>query len=205
MNITKPLNVLKKEYPKAKYYLNFSNAFELCVAAILSAQCRDEVVNKVTAELFKKYKTPQAFTKLQEKDVSSITFYKNKAQNIREMSKIILKKHNGKVPKTTTELVELPGIGKKTANVIMQNAFGIIEGVIVDTHVIRLSQRLGWTENKNPDKIEKDLMKIISKQEWKKLPHLLKDHGRAVCISVPKCSECKISKYCPKKCVGKSN
>ncbi len=203
-NAEKSLELLKKEYPKTKYYLNFSNPFELCVAAILSAQCRDIIVNKTTDKLFKKYKTAQDFTHLTEEDIKDITFFRAKAANIRKMSDMIITKHAGKVPHSTEALVELPGIGKKTANAIMQNAFGIVEGVVVDTHVIRVSYRLGWTKQKDPKKIEQDLMKLFSRSNWKKLPHLLKDHGRAICKApTPECSKCVLNKLCPKQGVTK--
>jgi len=204
-NHEKALSLLKKEYPKTKYYLDFSTPFQLCVAAILSAQCRDTVVNAVTEKLFKKYKATRDFIKLDDNDIRSITFFKAKAENIREMAKIVHEKYNDRVPQSTAALVEMPGIGKKTANAIMQNAFGIVEGVIVDTHVIRVSYRLGWTKQKNPEKIEEDLMKLFDKKEWKKLPHLLKDHGRAVCKApAPECSHCVLNKLCPKQGVTKT-
>src|SRR3989338_6508314 len=191
MDPSETLKMLKKKYPEAKYYLNFSNPLQLVVAAILSAQCRDEVVNATTKMLFKKYRSAKDFASLEENDIKSITFFKAKAKNIREAAKAIDEKYKGKVPRTTEELIELPGIGKKTANAIMQNAFGVVEGVIVDTHVIRLAQRLGWTKQKNPEKIEKDLMNLIDKKYWKRLPHLLKDHGREVCKApMPYCDKC---------------
>lgn len=198
------LSLLKKKYPKTKYYLNFSNPFELCVAAILSAQCRDTVVNATTEKLFKKYKTPLDFTHLDEKDITAITFFRAKTAHIRKMSDMIITEYEGKVPQSTEALTELPGIGKKTANAIMQNAFGIVEGVVVDTHVIRVSYRLDWTKQKDPKKIEQDLMRLFDKKEWKKLPHLLKDHGRAVCKApTPECSHCVLNKLCPKHGVTK--
>jgi endonuclease-3 len=197
------LKALKKQYPTAKYYLNFSNPLELVVAAILSAQCRDEIVNATTKLLFKKYKTAKDFSQLDDNDIKSITFFKNKAKNIRETAKIIDKKYQ-EVPKTQKDLIELPGIGRKTAHAIMQNAFGIVDGIIVDTHVIRLANRLGWTENSDPEKIEQDLMNIFPRSHWKELPHLLKSHGRAVCKApVPECSKCVLEKTCPKVRVDK--
>ncbi len=169
--IKKTIYLLEKEYSTSKYYLNFSNPVQLLVATILSAQCRDEIVNNSTKILFKKYKKAEDFCNIKENEIKSITFFKNKCKNIRETCKILVEKYNGKVPDDSEKLIDLPGIGRKTANVIMQNAFNIIEGIIVDTHVIRLSYRLGWTKNKNPDKIEQDLMKIIPKENWKELPH----------------------------------
>ena len=199
------LEKLKKEYPKSKYYLNFSNPLELMVASILSAQVRDIIVNNYTKELFKKFKTIKDYAKTDEKDilkyVSKINFAKNKSSNIKKSCQLLLEKNQ--VPKNMEQLVKLPGIGRKTANVILQNGFNIIEGIIVDTHVIRLSYRFGWTNQKNPEKQEKDLMKKIEKKHWKKLPHLLKEHGRLICTIIPKCSKCFLNKLCPKNGVTK--
>jgi endonuclease-3 len=209
MNVEKTLQLLKKEYPNSKYYLNFSNPLELMVAAILSAQVRDTVVNAVTPRLFKKYKSAKDYAGAGLKDLEnatkSIPFYKNKCKNIKESCKILAEKHGGHVPKTMEELTKLPGIGRKTANAILSNAYGIVNGIVVDTHVIRLSYRLGWTKNKNPEKIEEDLMNIIPKKEWESTPHLLKDHGRAICKApVPECSKCILNNICPKNGVTKS-
>jgi len=200
----KVISLLKKEYPNAKYYLNFSNPLELMVAAILSAQVRDEVVNATTPRLFRKYKTAKDYAEASlsslEKEISAITFYKNKAKHIKEACKMLVEKYNGKVPQTMEELTQLPGIGRKTANAILINAFDIVTGIPCDTHVIRVSYRLGWTKSKNPDKIEQDLMNLLPKSEWKKIPYLLKDHGRAVCKApVPYCSRCVLNKLCPKQ------
>ena len=200
----KILIVLKKEYPGTKYYLNFSNPVELMVATILSAQCRDSLVNSVTEKLFKKYKTAADYTKLKSEDVKSITFFNNKAKNIREASQILIDKFGGRVPSTMEELITLPGVGRKTANAILINAFGKVVGVVVDTHVIRVAYRLGFTENTNPEKIEKDLMALLPKEEWKHFTWLMKDHGRAVCRApVPTCSKCVLNKICPKNGVTK--
>lgn len=209
-NLEKIIGLLKKQYPDAKYYLNFSNPLELLVAAILSAQVRDEVVNSVTKDLFKKYKKAEDYSKadLDElvKDIKKISFAGNKAKNIKEACSILLEKYNGKVPDKMEDLVELPGIGRKTANAILQNAFDIVEGVVVDTHVIRVSYRLGWTKNANPEKIEQDLMKSTDKKYWKEIPHLLKAHGRAICKApVPSCSKCVLNKLCPKQGVIKKS
>ncbi len=199
MDAVAQLKLLQKEYPNARYYLNFSKPLELVFAAILSAQCRDEVVNATTKALFRKYRSAKDFSKLDENDIKSITFFRAKAKNIREAAKIIDEKYKGKVPQTTEELIELPGIGRKTANAIMQNAFGVVEGVIVDVHVLRLSYRLSWTKQKNPENVEHDLMKLFPRQYWKEIPHLLKSHGRAVCRApVPECSRCALEKTCPK-------
>lgn len=201
-------NTLKKSYPEAKYYLNYKSRLELTIAAILSSQVRDEVVNSTTPILFSKYNTAKDYASADvkeiEKVISKITFFRNKAKNIIEACKIIEENHNGKVPSTLKELVNLPGIGKKTANAILINGFDKVEGVVVDTHVIRLSQRLGFSQNKNPNKIEEDLMKTFDKSEWKKIPWVLKDHGKEVCSSVPKCSMCIIKDQCPKAGVKNS-
>jgi endonuclease-3 len=206
MSIKELFGFLRKEYPDAKYYLNFSNPLELMVAAILSAQCRDEVVNATTKKLFAKYKKPEDYANVRlseiETQIKSITFYKNKASNIKSACEIIIKDYQGKVPDSMEELVKLPGIGRKTANAILINAFGKVEGIPVDTHVIRVSFRLGLTKFKNPELIEKDLMKL-PKENWIELPHLMKAHGRAVCTSIPKCSKCAVSYLCPKHGVTK--
>lgn len=202
-NAEKSISLLKKEYPNTKYYLNFSNPLELVVAAILSAQCRDSVVNATTKNLFKKYKTARDYASADlENEIKAITFFRNKAKNIREAAKLI-DKNGGRVPDMMEELTKLPGVGRKTANAILQNAFGKVEGVIVDTHVIRVSYRLGLTKEKNPEKIEKDLMAAVPKKYWKIYPHLMKDHGRAVCFAVPRCSTCVLQKTCPKQGVTK--
>jgi len=209
MNVLKVIGLLKKDYPDAKYYLNFSSPLELLVAAILSAQVRDEKVNAVTPNLFKKYKTAKAYANADFKemvsDIEGITFAGNKAKNIMNACKIILEKHKGKVPDTIEDLVSLPGIGRKTANTILINAFNKVEGIPCDTHVIKLSFRLGWTKSKKPEEIEKDLMEIIPKKDWKKIAYLLKAHGRAVCKApIPFCSKCFLNKLCPKNSVTKS-
>ena len=203
-NANEILRTLKKEYPGTKYYLNFSNPVELMVATILSAQCRDTLVNSVTEKLFKKYRTVADYTKLKAEDVKSLTFFNNKAKNIRAAAQIVIDKFGGTVPATMEELVTLPGVGRKTANAILINAFGKVVGVVVDTHVIRVAYRLGFTSNTNPEKIEKDLMALLPKEEWKRFTWLMKDHGRAVCRApVPACSKCVLNKICPKNGVKK--
>ncbi|MEM2916039.1 MAG: endonuclease III [Candidatus Woesearchaeota archaeon] len=197
------LHLLKKTYPNAKYYLNFNTPLDLLVAAILSAQVRDEVVNAATAELFKHYKKAEDYAKASVNDllkyVGKVTFAGNKAKNIIEACRMLVEKHKGQVPKTIEELTQLPGIGRKTAIVILTNAFGIVQGVVVDTHVIRISYRLGWTKQKDPEKIEEDLNKLIPEKYWKEVQWLLKAHGRAVCQApTPYCSKCPISHLCPK-------
>lgn len=203
------LKLLKKEYPNAKYYLDFKTPIDLLVAAILSAQVRDEVVNECTKELFKHYKTADDYAKASVEDllkyVGRVTFAGSKAKNIIAACKILIEKHGGKVPKSIDELTELPGIGRKTAIVILTNAFDIVDGVVVDTHVIRVSYRLGWTKNSNPEKIERDLNELIPKDWWKEAQWLLKAHGRAVCKApIPVCSACPLSRRCPKAGVTKS-
>lgn len=197
------LGALERAYPDVHYYLNFSNPLELLVAAILSAQCRDEVVNATTAELFKRYRRAEdyAHAPLEELEsaIAKIPFYRNKAKSIQGACLALLERHGGQVPQTMEELMELPGIGRKTANAILQNAFDKVEGIVVDTHVIRLAQRLGLSQSKDPDKIEQDLMALFPRSAWKRLPWLLKAHGRAVCTAQrPKCSECALSALCPR-------
>lgn len=200
--------ILRKAYSKAKYYLNFSNPLELLVAAILSAQARDEVVNAATVELFKKFKSAQDYAKASVEEIikciKNISFAGNKARNIKAACEILVKKFGGKVPKTMEELTALPGIGRKTAIVILTNAYGIVPGVVVDTHVIRVAYRLGWTDQKNPEKIEQDLNALLPKKLWKETQWILKAHGRAVCRApYPFCSKCLVNKICPKRGVAK--
>jgi endonuclease-3 len=196
-------------YPDAHCALNHRNPFELIVATILSAQCTDERVNMVTPGLFEKYPTPRAMadadiTEL-EQVVRSTGFYRNKAKNIKAASTIIAVKHGGNVPQTMDELLELPGVARKTANVVLGNAFGKNVGVVVDTHVGRLSNRLGLTQESDPVKIEQDLMKLIPRDNWTMLSHLLISHGRAVCDArKPVCSTCQLAAQCPKIGVEKS-
>jgi endonuclease-3 len=202
-NINEIIKILQKEYPQAKIALNFSNPIELLVATILSAQCTDERVNKVTKELFKKYKTVDDYAnadiKKFEQEIKPTGFYKMKAKNIINAAKIIKEKFNGKVPDTMEDLMSLPGVARKTANVVLSNAYGKVEGIVVDTHVRRLSYRIGLTKNTEPNKIEQDLMKIVPKDKWFIFPYLLIDHGRKICSArKPLCEECVINKYCEK-------
>jgi endonuclease III len=206
--ISEMLSLLKSNYPNAKYYLNFSNTLELMVAAIMSAQVRDEVVNATTPRIFAKYKTAEDYSKADPKffaeEISHVTFSAMKTKNIIRACKILVEKHHGKVPDNMEDLIELPGIGRKTANVILINAFGKVEGIPTDTHVIRVSFRLGWTSSKKTEEIEKDLMKIIPKGGWKNIANVLKAHGRAVCQApTPHCSSCFLEKICPKNGVTK--
>ena len=194
---------LKKEYPDAHCALDHTNAFELLIATILSAQCTDVRVNIVTADLFRKYSTPSDYIKVPqtelEQDIRSTGFYRNKAKNIQNACEKIIEDFGGEVPKTMDELLTLGGVARKTANVVLGNAFGIASGVVVDTHVKRISNRLGLTEEQTPEKIEKDLEKLVPKKDWVLFPHLIIWHGRAVCQArKPKCGECVLEDICPK-------
>lgn len=198
----KIISLLKKKYPNAKIVLNYSNNWELLVAVILSAQCTDKKVNEVTSKLFKKYKKLddyiQAKPKEFEKEIRSTGFYRAKAKNILASAKIIKEKFGGHIPKTMHEILILPGVARKTANVVLGNAYEVSEGIAVDTHVKRLAQRLGFSKNENPEKIEKDLMRLIPKKDWFKITYLLIDHGRAICTAKdPRCDLCPINKLCP--------
>jgi endonuclease-3 len=174
----------------------------LLITTILSAQATDEQINTLTPKLFKKYKTAEDYANADlselEQDIKSSGFYHNKAKNIKNCCKTLIEKFHSKVPKTMNELLELPGVGRKTANIVLANAFGVIEGVAVDTHVGRLSQRLGLSENYDPKKIEADLMKIVPKEKWMRITDLLIFHGRRVCTSKkPSCTGCVLNKICP--------
>lgn len=200
------INRLRKEYPEPKSALNFRSPFELLVATVLSAQTTDALVNKVTENLFKKYKTVRdyadASVEALQKDISSVNFYKTKAKNIQACAQIIAERFNAKVPKTMDELTSLPGIARKTANIILSNAFGIDEGIAVDTHVKRVSYRLGLTKNEDPVKIEQDLIAITPKEEWRNISHLLIFHGRKICqAKKPKHQECVLYDICPSKTI----
>jgi len=193
---------LKQMYPKAKCALDFTNAFELLIATILSAQSTDVRVNIVTKSLFRKYPDPQSFANASqvemERDVKQTGFFRNKAKAVISASKVIVEKHNGEVPQTIEELTALPGVGRKTANVVLGNAFKKNIGIVVDTHVSRVSARLGLTSNSDPEKIEQDLMKLITQKEWTIFSHRLIFHGRQICIArKPKCSECRLNELCP--------
>jgi endonuclease-3 len=196
------LPMLRKLYPDARCSLNYKNPLELLVATILSAQCTDERVNKVTVGLFAKYHTAADFAKVSqevlEKEIQSTVFFRNKAKNIRAMARTVLEVHDGKVPRTMEELTRIAGVGRKTANVVLGNAFGIDVGIVVDTHVARISGRLGLTKQTDPVKIERDLMEIVPKAHWTLWPHLLIQHGRTLCMARnPKCESCPLLPYCP--------
>jgi endonuclease-3 len=193
---------LHAAYPEAKTALNHTNPFQLLVATILSAQTTDVRVNLVTPELFTRYPDATALAQARqaqvEKLIQSTGFFRNKARSIIGMAQALVADHQGEVPNTMEELVKLPGVGRKTANVVLGNAFGINEGVVVDTHVTRLSFRLGFTRQTDPVKIEQALMKLFPQQSWALLSHLLILHGRQVCVArKPKCPECVVADLCP--------
>jgi len=199
----KIIALLKKAYPHARCSLEHQNPLQLLVATILSAQCTDARVNIVTPKLFARYKTAKDFANADlpelETLVRSAGFYRNKAKNIKAACRIIAEKHGGSVPRTMPEMLELPGVARKTANIVLGNCYGVIEGVPVDTHAIRISRLLGWTKNTAQEKIERDLMALLPREDWLKASDLFVFHGRAVCIARrPKCSECPVEKYCPK-------
>ena len=189
-------------YPDAKCSLDFSNPLELLVATQLSAQCTDERVNLVTHDLFQKYRSAEDYATVSqeelEQDIRSTGFYRNKAKNIRAACQLLLTNYNGEVPRTMADLLKLPGVARKTANVVLGNAFGIIEGFVVDTHIGRLARRFGWTNNEDPVKVEQDLMRLVPRQDWLDLSHLMIFHGRAICQArKPLCERCSLSKLCP--------
>ncbi len=195
-------DLLAEEYPDAHCELDFQDPYQLAVATILSAQTTDERVNQVTPELFRRYPDPEALAGASQEDVEEIVrstgFFRNKARNIIGFARGVLSEHDGAVPRSMAELAALPGVGRKTANVILGNAFGIDEGVVVDTHVKRLSSRLGLTREKTPEKVEKDLMKIFPRERWTLLSHLLIWHGRRVCDArKPRCEACVVAHLCP--------
>lgn len=193
---------LRREYPDARCSLDFETPHQLMVATILSAQCTDERVNMVTPALFEKYRNVKAFAEADqkelEKDIYTTGFYSNKAKSIRGSAQQLLDEHGGEIPKTLDELVKLPGVGRKTASVILGVGFGLAEGVVVDTHVTRISRLLGLTAAREPLKIERDLMKTVPKESWIDFSHLLIFHGRAVCVARrPQCAECCLAELCP--------
>jgi endonuclease-3 len=205
MDRAKALKILKKleeAYPQAHIMLEFGDPLELLVATILSAQSTDAQINKITPALFKKYPNVRAYANAKpkefEKDIYSSGFYKNKTKNIIAAAKFIQSEFGGKVPSSMENLVKIPGVGRKTANIILANAFGVVVGIAVDTHVGRLSRRLGFSKNEDPDKVELDLMALFPKGEWYKINYLLIDHGRAVCqAKKPQCPGCPVKKLCP--------
>jgi endonuclease-3 len=193
---------LRRLYPEAACTLNYTNPLQLLIATQLSAQCTDERVNIVTERLFKKYHTVEDFANASqeelEQDIRSTGFYRNKAKNIRATCQRIISEYGGEVPRTMSDLLSLAGVARKTANVVLGNAFGVVVGFVVDTHVGRLSRRLGWTKNTDPGKVEQDLMRITPQQDWLDLSHLLIFHGRAICMArKPLCAHCTLNHLCP--------
>ena len=194
--------ILKKTYPNAAIALEFVNPLELLIATILSAQCTDKRVNTVTKTLFKKYRKAKDYAEADlkelERDIISTGFYHNKAKNIQKCCQMLVEKFHSQVPKTMSEMLELPGVARKTANIVLQNAYGIVEGIAVDTHARRVSARLGLTENKDPEMIEQDLMGIVPKDKWMRITDLLIFLGRRVCAArKPKCEACVLNGICP--------
>jgi len=194
---------LKQEYPDSKCSLHFKSSFQLLVATILSAQCTDERVNKVTQSLFAKYSKVEDFVSLPietiKKEIYSTGFYNNKAKSIKGMATVVMRQYGGELPQTLDEMVKLPGVGRKTANVVLGNVYGI-PSIVVDTHVTRISNLLKFVKTQNAVKIEKELAKLINKNDWTLFAHLLIDHGRAICIANrPQCHNCAIAEFCPSK------
>jgi endonuclease III len=197
---------LRRAYPAAHCELNFSNPFELLIATILSAQSTDKQVNLVTADLFKKYRTAQDFARAEpeelQRDIQRLGFFRNKARSIKACCQMLVERYGGQVPRTMEELVELSGVGRKTANVVLGNAFNTNVGVVVDTHVNRLSHRLGLSRQDDPEKIELDLMKLVPQEQWTLFSHLLIWHGRRRCSArKPDCPDCEVGSLCP--CCGR--
>jgi endonuclease-3 len=202
--IRKIIKILSKEHSGAKIALIFDNPLELLVATVLSAQSTDKIVNKVIKILFRKYKNAEDYanadlSKLEE-EIKSTGFYRIKAKYLKTIGQMLVENFNSEVPRTMKDLISLSGVARKTANIVLSNAFGIVEGIAVDTHVKRLSQRLDLTKNRSPEKIEADLMKLVPKKQWPKLSDLFIFHGRRVCAArKPRCKECKIRMFCPSR------
>jgi len=199
--VKRTIKILQREYPRVRTSLGFDNPLDLLVATILSAQCTDKMVNKVTPHLSKKYKRTNDYAKANirvlMKEIRSLGLYRSKAKNIKNMARKIMRDFNGRVPDSIDKLVSLPGVGRKTANIVLSNAFGKNEGIAVDTHVKRISKRLGLTAKDDPTKIESDLIKIVPEKYWGIFNHLLVTHGRAVCRARdPLHSKCRIRSYC---------
>ena len=199
------VRILEETYPDAKVALKFTNPLEMLIATILSAQCTDERVNMVTQGpkgLFKKYRTPQGYLKVPESelaaDIRPTGFFNQKTKSIRGACARIVEEFGGKVPNTMADLITLPGVARKTANIVLGNSYDVVEGIAVDTHVRRVSQRLGFTANKDPDKIEQDLMRLVPREKWFTFTYVLIEHGRAICKApTPRCEVCPVSSLCP--------
>jgi endonuclease-3 len=200
--VRKIIRLLKRAHPDAKCSLNHASAFELLIATILSAQCTDARVNIVTQDLFRKYRKPEDYLKVStrelQQDIRTTGFFRNKTTSIQGTAKLLTEQYAGVVPQTMDELLELPGVARKTANVVLGNAFGIHAGVVVDTHVTRLSHRLELSAEKTAEKIEQDLIVVVPQKDWVIFPHLFIAHGRAICKArSPLCDECVLEKLCP--------
>ncbi len=201
--VLKIIRLLKRQYPDVRCSLDFKNNFEMMVSAMLSAQCSDAAVNKVTPKLFERFKTPKDFADAPleeiENYIKTLGLYKGKARNIKKACEIIVEKHHGEVPYEYKDLIELPGIGRKIATVVLATCFGKLEGITIDTHNIRLNYRLGLTRHKDPKRIEKDLLRIVPKRYWDQYSLLMIYHGREICKArKPLCDECVLNKICPK-------
>lgn len=199
-NIENVLKILSETYPEAKCALNFNSSYELLVSTILSAQCTDVRVNQVTKELYKEYNTPEKMINLTEEElgekIRSCGFYKNKSKNILGATRAILQEHSGEVPNTMEELIKLPGVGRKTANVVLSNAFGV-PAIAVDTHVFRVSNRLGLAKGDTPEQVEKGLMESVPREMWSDTHHYIIFHGRQICKArKPNCEQCPLAPYC---------
>jgi endonuclease III len=193
---------LSKVYPDAHVALNFTNPLECLVATILSAQCTDERVNMVTKDLFRKYRSAKDYLNVPEEelaaDIKPTGFFNQKTKSIRGACSRIVEVYGGKVPDTMEELITLPGVARKTANIVLGNSYGVVEGIAVDTHVRRLAERLGFSAEKDPDKIERDLMRLIPPERWFDFTYVIIDHGRSICVArKPRCEECPVNDICP--------
>jgi len=200
--VTEVLDRLYAEYPDSTISLNYSNRLELLIAVILSAQCTDERVNAVCADLFETYTTPEDYANAPQAElaaaIDSITYYNNKAKYIRSACADIAAEHDGEVPDTMSELTDLMGVGRKTANVVLQHGHDVVEGIVVDTHVQRITRRLGITKEERPEAIERDLLDVVPESDWQQFTHLMIDHGRATCTARnPDCADCTLADICP--------
>lgn len=197
---------LERAYPDAKVALRFSSPLEMLIATILSAQCTDQKVNEVTETLFRKYRTPEDYLRAPEDelkaDIFQTGFYNQKAKSIRGACRVLIEEFDGRIPATMEEIVRLPGVARKTGNIVLGNAHGVVVGVAVDTHVKRVSRRLGFTDQTDPDKVERDLMRVLPKPRWFPFTYVLIEHGRAVCKApIPRCEDCPVNDLCPSSLV----